>query len=384
MAGAEQTLLVLTSATGAGHDTHAAAAREWCARLFGGRVRVRIAHILEESHPLCRAGVEFYNMIQRRAPWAHHLYYNLLELPGMPGSSSVGPGRAHVERVLREAAPAAVLSVHDCLNRGHFALARRMAGPGAGPRCATFCAEFGGGYGFSRNWVDPAADFFFARTEEAGAAAVGLGLPTERVLRAGHWAPPAFYGPPMEPEARTAFVGRELGLESGRFTLLLSTGGAGAQNHAALLRALRPLAGGIQVVALCGRDEHGRRWLEAGAAREVGFPVRVLGFSGEMVRLLDACDAVVARAGATTAGEALLRGCPVVFNALGGMMPQELPTWRWFRDRALGARIFRPEGLASVVRRWLEDPSAHKRLKEAMARHRDTTPPEAALRRLLE
>jgi len=379
MAGAGRRLLVLTSATGAGHDTHASAARDWCARMGAGAVDVGIEHLLEESHALCRTGVALYNTIQRRAPWAHHLYYNLLELPG---GGTLGMGRAHAERVLREAAPDAVLSVHDCLNRGMFALVRRVLGPQV--RCATFCAEFSGGYGFSRNWVEPTADWFFARTQEAARAAAALGLPEDRALATGHWAPPEFYGPRMNEAERRTFRGQELGLEGERFTLLLSTGGAGAQNHAAILRALRPLARRIQVVALCGRDAAGREWLERGAAREAGFPVRVSGFRTDMARLMDACDAVVARAGATTAGEALLRGCPVIFNALGGIMPQEMPTWRWFRARGLGALAFTAGGLARAAARWVEDPSAHSWQIEGLARHRDASTPAEPLRRLLD
>ena len=53
-------LLVLTSATGAGHDTHAAATVAWCAQLYGTYVSVTIAHALEDSHAFYRGAVGFY------------------------------------------------------------------------------------------------------------------------------------------------------------------------------------------------------------------------------------------------------------------------------------------------------------------------------------
>lgn len=372
----------MTSATGAGHDTHAAAAKAWCGRIYGDAVDVRIEHVLEDSHALCRAGVEFYNQIQLRAPWFHHVYYNLLEIPGFREHDDVWPGRDYCVRLLEEIRPDAVLSTHDCLNRGYFELARKVLGGGV--RCATFCAEFGGGYGFSRNWVNRRADYFFARTGEAGQAARCLGMADERVVVSGHWAPPAFYSPPMEETERRKYLQEHLGLESDRFTLLLSTGGNGAQNHADILRELRAVGKEIQVVALCGRNEEGRASLEQWVAKEVDFPVRLLPFTREMPQLLKVCSAVVARAGATTAGESLLSGCPVIFNAMGGMMPQESPTWRYFQERGIEFRMSNPQGLVDVVRGWLDNPVEYDVFKKRLAEWRDGSTPERALRLLLD
>jgi processive 1,2-diacylglycerol beta-glucosyltransferase len=371
-------LLVLTSATGAGHDTHAQATAAWCRRLFRDEVRVTVAHALEDSHPFYRGAVNFYNLIQRRAPWFHHAYYNTIELLDAlnHGGGGVGLGRAYIVRMLRQLRPDAVLSVHDCLNRGYFELAREVLGPAV--KCATYCPEFEGGYGFSRNWVNPRGDLFFARTEETRREGQRRGA--HRSLTAGHWAPPSFYHgsgelpPSLEKQP----------LRSDLFTLLLSTGGAGAQNHRAILRALHPLHARLEVIALCGRDEEARAGLEAWAARETSLQVRCLGFTDRMPGLLRAVSAVVARAGATTAGEALLCGCPVIFNGLGGMMPQELPTWRYFRTRGIGFAALTAAGVRDHIVRWLERPGELAAIRERMARVRDGTTPQAALEKLLD
>ena len=42
-------MLVLTSRTGAGHDTHARAFCQWAEHLYADRVRVRVEHVLEDS-----------------------------------------------------------------------------------------------------------------------------------------------------------------------------------------------------------------------------------------------------------------------------------------------------------------------------------------------
>jgi len=378
---APKRLLVLTSATGAGHDTHAFATAAWCARLFGGGVEVTVAHALEDSHAVYRSGVAFYNLIQRRAPWFHHVYYNVIELLEVLNPGTVSLGRAGYVDLLEKTQPHAILSVHDCLNRGYFELARDVLGPGV--KTATYCTEFEGGYGFSRNWVNPQGDFFFARTPEAAREAVRRGMDPAQTVVAGHWAPPSFYPSDGEERKTVSWLRQEWGLDPNLFTLLLSTGGAGAQNHRPFLRALAPLARRIQVLALCGRDEKTRRELEAWAAKESPLAVRFLSFTDRMPELLRASTAVVARAGATTAGEALLCGCPALFNGLGLMMPQELPTWRYFRKRGIGSVAFHAHAIRDQVANWLIHPDLFETLYDRMRQTRDGTTPQAALEMLL-
>jgi len=374
-------LLVLTSATGAGHDTHALATAAWCARLYGDRVEVTIAHALEDSHPFYRGAVAFYNLIQRRAPWFHHIYYNVIELLDALNPGTVSLGRAAYVRLLEETRPEAILSVHDCLNRGYFELAREVLGPSV--TRATYCTEFEGGYGFSRNWVNPKGDFFFARTPEVAREAVRRGMTAERNIVAGHWAPPPFYDASALEEQETRTLRKKWSLEPGCFTLLLATGGAAAQNHRAILRALAPLGDRIQVLALCGRDEAARAALEEWTARHCPLTVRFLSFTDRMPDLLRASSAVVARAGATTAGEALLCGCPAIFNGLGGMMPQELPTWRYFRSRGIGAAAGQAGAIHQQIASWLDEPNSFSSLRDRLRHARDGTTPQAALERLL-
>jgi processive 1,2-diacylglycerol beta-glucosyltransferase len=374
-------LLVLTSATGAGHYTHALATAAWCARLFGSDVEVTIAHALEDSHVVYRGGVAFYNLIQRRAPWFHHVYYNVIEFLEMLNPGTVSLGRASHVRLLGQVRPQAILSVHDCLNRGYFELAREVLGPEV--KRGTYCAEFGGGYGFSRNWVNPKGDFFFARTSDAATEAIRRGMSPARTIVAGHWAPPSFYDSTEKDRTTVSRLRVEWNLDPDLFTLLLSTGGAAAQNHRTVLRALAPLRGRIQVLALCGRDEQARRELETWAAKESPLAVRFLSFTDRMPDLLRASSAVLARAGATTAGEALLCGCPVIFNGLGLMMPQELPTWRYFRERGIGSVAFHAGAIRDQLAAWLANPDEFVALRERMRQTRDETTPQVALEMLL-
>ncbi len=373
-------ILVLTSATGAGHDTHANATAAWCARLYGTDVEVIVDHTLEDSHPIYRKAVDFYNFIQRTAPWFHHIYYNVIELLEILNPGTVSLGRDYYIKLLERVRPHAVISVMDCLNRGYFELACEVLGS---VKCATYCTEFSDGYGHSRNWVNPRTGYFLGRTVETVRDALRRGVPAERTMVVGHWAPPAFYVEPPNAEEKVSYLKDVLQLDPDRFTLLLSTGGNAAQNHAEILRTLVPLGDRIQVIALCGRDAKARAELDAWIKREISFTVRTLSFTDEMPKLLGVSSAVVARGGATTAGEALLCNCPVIFNGLGLMMPQELPTWRYFRAHDIGFRVFNAGGVRPIIEHWLDHSDEYAKLRQRMWNVRNATTPQAALELLL-
>ena len=88
-------ILILTSSTGGGHDARAEAFAEWCFQLYRHQVDVRIEQMLEKSSVINRAGVGFYNKIQKAAPWLLGLAAVLLilVLVGPLGVESKGARR---------------------------------------------------------------------------------------------------------------------------------------------------------------------------------------------------------------------------------------------------------------------------------------------------
>ena len=374
-------VLVLTSRTGGGHDARAKAFYDWVERLYGAAVEVRIDHALENASPWNARGVAFYNAIQRYAPWFHHLYYSIGEIFGAVQRDEVQVGRSYYDSLLQEFQPDVILSVHNMLNRGHFAYAKRRLGPTV--FCATYCGEFSGGYGFSRHWVAPEVDLFLGRTEEALRAAQDLGLPAQKGRCLGQLLKPAFYDRPLNGAQRSAYLHDSLGLEPDRFTLLLATGGAAAQNHQVLLRQLLPLSDRLQVIALCGRSVPARERLETWRREHSEFNLTILPFSQEMDRLLQIASAVVTRPGTTTSAEALRLGCPIIFNRIGGTMPQELCTLRYFRARGLAIEIRSTARLRRIFRTWLDRPLEYRRHRERFRALRPRDDPEALIRAVI-
>ncbi len=353
-------ILLLTSSTGGGHDARAEAFAEWCFQLYRHDVDVRIEQMLEKSSVINRGGVGLYNYLQRRAPWVHNVFYAVVELLSYLNRRSVMLGAGYYTRVLRDYQPHLVFSVHDCLNRGYFQLARRLLGAGR-VRCATYCGEFSGGWGYSRNWIEPSVDLYLSRTPTARDYAVKCGLPPERTRVRGNLMRPRSHLEVLHQVERREFRQKQLGLDPDRFTVFLATGGNGANNHSVLLPALLPQAEHVQAIIICGRNKESYNELIHWRAAHPEFACHIEGFSESVHLLMQASDAIVTRGGTTTCAKALHFQCPIIFNAFGGIMPQEQLTWKFFRNGAASEKIANAADFARLINRWLADPATYAR-----------------------
>lgn len=347
-------ILVLTSSTGGGHDARAQAFAQWCFVLYQHSVDVRIEQMLEKSSVVNRSGVNLYNWIQLRLPFLHNVFYATVELLSFINRSRVTIGRHYYREVLESYRPHLVLSVHDCLNRGYFQYAREILGEDA-VRCATYCGEFSGGWGYSRNWLEPSVDMFISRTPTARDYAVKWGMPAERTRVRGHLMRPQAMLEEFDEAARARYRRQQLRLKPDRFTVFLATGGNGANNHFALLPAMVKHADRLQVIAICGRNTETYNELIHWRANHPELPLFVDGYTDEMHLLVQASDVIVTRGGTTTCAKALHYGCPIVFNSFGGIMPQEKLTWKFFRNGAHSPKVESEAEFTALIDGWMED-----------------------------
>lgn len=375
-------ILVLSSSTGAGHDTRAQAFAEWCFELYRHNVDVRIEQMLEKSSGVFSLGVRLYNWIQQRSPWLHKAYFVFVEVLSLLNRRSVALGRRYYETVLREYQPHLVFSVHDCLNRGYFQHARRILGRDK-VRCATYCGEFAGGFGYSINWVEPSADLYISRTATARDYAVKLGMPPVRTRVRGHLMRPRQHVALLDAAGRAAFRSDALELHPELFTVFLATGGNGANNHLELLEQLLPLAGRIQVVVICGRNRDAYNRVLHWRAEHPQLQCFLDGFSEEVHLLMQASDVIVTRGGTTSCAKALHFGCPILFNALGGVMPQESLTVKFFKNGAGAELIEHPLDLGRIIEGWMIYPESYHRYRNDFLRLRYEEDPTMVITELV-
>jgi processive 1,2-diacylglycerol beta-glucosyltransferase len=376
-------ILVLTSSTGGGHDARAEAFADWCFQLYRHDVDVRIEQMLEKSSLFNRVNVNFYNKIQASAPWVHKAFYAFVELQSILNKNTVTFGRRYYMNVLRQYRPHLVLSVHDCLNRGYFQLARKILGHD-NVTCATYCGEFSGGWGYSRNWIEPSVDMYFSRTTTAQDYAIKKGIPKERARVRGYLMQPRAHYEVIGPADRGAFREERLGLRPDLFTVFLATGGNGANNHFDLLPALVKRSDRCQAIVICGRNKQAYNELMHWRANHPEFNCYIEGYSEVVHLLMQVSDVIVTRGGTTTTAKALHFKCPIIFNALGGIMPQEELTWKYLRNGAASDKIDGGADFDRIVGVWMADPEAYNRMRENFLRLRYEEDPTILIDELVD
>lgn len=384
-------VLIFTSSGGTAHDAAAGALGDWLRQWDPGG-EIGIDQVLENGSGPYRGGVALYNWIQKHAPWLHQAYWCLMEFEDLIKPGTVLFGRRYLAQLLRRFRPDLIISTHPHTNRGHFAYAKRLLGPQL--RCLTCCTELDGGFGFSRNWISSSADAIWVQTAEVAAELRRRHYPAERIALLGPLLYPAYHRPVprgqrLEPGPGAPTVASETGGDPDPCQtlplLVLGAGANGANNHCRLLEVLRPFAGRLAVVALTGRRQAAFEQVQAWAAAHPELAVQPLGFQGpeQMVALYRRAWAMVARPGARTATEALLLGCPLVFNTFGTTMPQEWLARRYFRSRGLERSIDRPEQLGNLVAAWLDRPETYGDWRGLYQQHQLLSDPPSLGRLLL-
>lgn len=351
--------LILSSATGTGHNMRAASLEQWVAATYGDSVQTHTHRVLEKTHRLYSFGVGLYNFIQRNCPRLHHVYFNYLEFAGMHRRGQKILGGDRFSKFVREWRPDRVISVHAHTNHGFFDLARNArAGEGraASLRCITYCGELYGGYGFSRHWANPRADGFIGATVETCAAAAAVGMDSGKIYEGGFLLRSRFYLPADMLEQEAVALARQLEIDRSAFTLLLSTGLAGANNHLPILKHLAASGRRLQVIALCARNGETRRRIEHFAQQHPQLTVRALGQTEQMPALQSLASVIVARPGTGATSEAIQLGCPIIHNGIGGVMPQELITVQYCRFHQCGSVGRTPREIADRVVQLIDNP----------------------------
>ena len=321
---------------------------------------------LENGGRLYAFGAGLYNFIQRTLPALHHIYFNVLEIVPFCASAEAMPGRDAFQKLIHREAPDIVLSTHDHLNHAFLAAAREAI-PARPPLCGTYCGELSGGYGFSKHWVNPEADFFIGAVEPCTAQARRLGMAPEKSWTGGFMLNPDFWDKPLLPSERTTFMRDVLHLEPGRFTLLLGTGANGANNHITLLRAFARTQIHPQIIALCGNNKKALQRVEAWARVHPQIPVRALGYQACMRRVMECSDAIFARPGTGTTSEAIQCGLPILFNGFGGIMPQEGITLRYCRAFFETHVAKCAPALPPLVGAWMKNNATLERIRAGIA-----------------
>ena len=355
-------ILIISSDTGGGHRSAAAAIVAGVQKFFAGdSYAVRVVRAVEESHAVTNRLVNFYNWVLRhRQHWMKYLYWAVNRL--RPETREFFHRRCigFVRELFEKWCPHVVVSVHP-LTQHLFA--RVLKELGLADRVPLVTVVTDPCYGFWRGWACDDVRLYLVASDEARQQLIDYGVAPERIKVSGMPVHPKFE---MPDERAAQAARRALGLDAEKFTVFVNAGWVGGGNIPEIFRELARGDLDVQAIFLAGKNETLRAEAERVAAH-AKFPVKVIGYSEQVEQLMKAANVMVSKLGGLTTFEALACRVPIIADATTPPMPQESGAATMLAKRGAGVLLQRAADIVPVVRRMVEDSRYYASLRAATA-----------------
>ncbi len=210
-------------------------------------------------------------------------------------------------------------------------------------------------FDFHAMWLSRSFHRYFVAIDETRAHLEMLGIPNERITVSGIPIDPVFQHPINREEERL-----QLGLNPDKPVLLLSAGAYGVGPTEFIVERMFNLGSDAQTVVICGRnDELKQRILQLVDSRSSRF--KVLGYTGEMHKLMKLADIFIGKPGGMTTSEAIACGLPMcVVSPIPG---QEERNSDHLLEEGIAVKCNDLTTLPFKLERLLEDPERLSRMK---------------------
>ncbi len=180
-------------------------------------------------------------------------------------------------------------------------------------------------------WIDKRLDYICVASDIAAEQLRARRIPEEKIRILPFPIHRKFFGSKEDP----AELRKRLGLAEGVPTILTSEGGQGIGKISGFVLKLQERGFPCNVISVCGKNDSLRLELEkVAASRPSATRLIPLGFVDNMNELLGLADLCVAKAGASTTFEALLKGVPILFASWATF--SEKPNVDFCVDRGIG------------------------------------------------
>jgi processive 1,2-diacylglycerol beta-glucosyltransferase len=364
---ASQNILILTSNTGGGHRSAANALENSLTTLSPGRILVKMTQVLEESHFFCRQAAEFYNFLLRDHQNLMKYYFwaiNKLKPneSGLVFKSALNYGLTLFEKVV----PSVIVSVHPMTQHFFAYILKRLNLQDRIPLLTVVTDPY---QGFWKGWACEDVSQYYVATDKAKEQLIDFGVGSHKIQVVGMPVHSKFQ--PVSEDEKRLFK-QELGLDPDKFTVFMNAGWVGGGNIPQIYEALIQQGRGanldIQTVFLSGWNEELRIQAEH-MAQSAGFPVRVMGFTDEIDRVMKASDVMVSKLGGLTTFEALSCRLPIIADTVTPPMPQEAQTADFLKATGAGVLLKRPDQIVPLVQSLIEYPHRYQELREAATLH---------------
>lgn len=210
-----------------------------------------------------------------------------------------------------------------------------------------------------RFWMHENIERYAVATDQMRDVMAACGIDAGRISVSGIPIASSFGKPARDADA----LRLRLDLPRDRKIVLIMGGGLGIGPLSTVMQALDPIEVPVCAVVIVGRSTRSaERVLEA--AHSVGYPVRVLGFVGNVDDYMHAADLLITKPGGLTSAEALAAEVPtVLFKPLPG---QEERNTRYLVERRAAVRVRRAKDLPNAISALLGSEPARDEMRAAM------------------
>ncbi len=193
-------------------------------------------------------------------------------------------------------------------------------------------------------WMEEQAQYLICGTDRAVEQAHATGYDNARVFRtSGMILRPAFY----EKQTADRRLEREkLGLDPDLPTGLVMFGGEGSSAMLSIAGKLGASALNVQLILICGRNEHLRTRLRRFKTRN---RMHIEGFTKEIPHFMHISDFFVGKPGPGSISEAIKMKLPVIVERNAWTLPQERFNADWVVEQGVGIVLKNFRGIESAV-----------------------------------
>jgi processive 1,2-diacylglycerol beta-glucosyltransferase len=328
-------ILILTASFGEGHNSAARGVREGLARVAPGEAEVELRDLFAEAYgPLNELVRRTYLGLINFAPRAWGTVYRWLDRKTDYDKEFGRLARLkdYFAELLDRFRPHLVV----CSFPAYPNLLHQISGGASRCRCVVVVTD---SITVNAAWYRSAADFFLVPNEQTASVLKAAGVAPEKIKVFGFPVSPEFADLGWQDRAQRSGNSRRHVL----YMIHAATRGAPE-----LVERLAHLD--FHLTVTIGRAERLRPQIEAAAD---GRPIKILGWTNEVPRMLRESHLLIGKAGGATTQEAIAASCPMIINHI--VAGQEEGNARLIVETGSGVIAHSPREVAAQVQRAFAD-----------------------------
>ena len=355
-------ILIISSDTGGGHRSAAAAIADGLQKFWKGEsFAVRTIKAVEESHHITEKLVSVYNwVLQNRQHWMKYLYWAMNRFRPETREFFYKRCFGYFRDLFEKWCPHVVVSVHPLTQ--HF-FARFLKELNLSEQIPLVTIVTDPCYGFWKGWACNDVSLYLVANDDAKKQLIDYGVSPEKIKISGMPVHQKFHevDEKVAQRARKAF-----GLNPDKFTVFVNAGWIGGGNIPQIFKELVRGELDVQAIFLAGKNEELKKEAEE-IAKTAKFPVKVIGYSDEIEKIMQSANVMISKLGGLTTFEAMACHLPIIADATTSPMPQEAGTVSLIARRGAGILLEKATDIVPTIQNLVADSGKYSRMKEAAA-----------------